>query len=117
MLIDSQTTNYIMDSDNSRIITFDKNWKYTSTKSFSYPFSMITKNNYLYITSKYCIYKTDKFLNVIKQYPSNNPSCMAFRGNSYHSYDNYIYVVSIYNDQIYSFDLNLNLIDSFYMST
>ena len=112
MLIDSQTTYYIIDRDNSRIIIFDKNWKYASTKSIPYPYSMITKNNYLYITSQYYIYKSDKFLNIIKQYPSNNPSEMAFRGICYHSYDNYIYVVSYNQNKIYSFDLNLNLIDS-----
>ena len=111
MLIDSQTTYYIIDRDNSRIIIFDKNWKYASTKSIPYPYSMITKNNYLYITSEYYIYKSDKFLNVIKTYnPSNNPS---FRGICYNSNDNYIYTVSNNYNRIYSFDLDLNLIDSF----
>jgi hypothetical protein len=116
MLIDSQTSYYIMDSSNGRIIIFDKNWKYASTKSISSPYSMITRNNYLYITSDYYIYKTDKFLNVVKQYPSNNPNYMGFRGICYNSYDDYIYAAS-YNNLIYSFDLNLNLIDSFYIST
>ena len=58
MLIDSQTTFYIMDRDNSRIIIFDKNWKYATTKSIPYPYYMITKNIYLYITSEYNVYKT-----------------------------------------------------------
>jgi hypothetical protein len=117
MLIDSQTSYYIMDSNNGRIIIFDKNWKYSSTISISSPYSMITKNNYLYITSDYYIYKTDKFLNSIKQYPSNNPNYMGFRGICYNSNDNYIYAVSNNYYRIYSFDLNLNLIDSFYIST
>jgi hypothetical protein len=69
---------------------------------------MISKNNYLFIIAEYYIYKTDKYLNLIKQNSIYTPKGIYSNSNS-----NYLYVVSNYYNRIYQFDMNLNLISFF----
>ena len=66
---------------------------------------MISKNDYLFIISEHYISKTDKNLNLIKQY-----SISRSRGIYSNSNSNYIYVVSTSYYRIYQFDTNLNII-------
>ena len=107
MFIDSNTTNYITDFYNHRVIVFSKNWKYSFSKKFDYPYSIISKNNYLFIIAHNYIYKTDKYLNLLKQVSIYAPIGIYSNSNS-----NYLYVVSAYNNYlIYQFDINLNLIN------
>ncbi len=106
MFLDSNTINYITDYYNHRIIVYSKNWKYSFSKKFEYPYSMIWKNNYLFIAGEYYIYKTDKYLNLIKQYS-------LYESRGIYSNSNYLYVVTYYYNRIYQFDINLNLITYF----
>ena len=113
-LVDSNTTYYALDWSANRIIIFDSNWQYLTFKSLTYPAYMITVNNSLYIAAKNFIYKTDKYLNITKQY---NSTSAGYHGLYYNSSGNTIYVAGYYKYAIDVFDLNLNLVDSISTST
>ena len=113
-LVDSNTTYYALDYNANRIVIYDENWQYLTFKNLTYPAYMITVNNSLYIAAKNFIYKTDKYLNITKQY---NSTSAGYHGLYYNSSSNTIYVASYLKYLIDVFDLNLNLVDSINIST
>ena len=113
-LVDTATTFYALDWTGNKIIIYDSNWQYLTYKNFSSPINMITVNNSLYISGDNFIYKTDKNLNITKQYYS---ASAGYRGLFFNSSGNTIYVAGFSKKAIDILDLNLIFVDSISTST
>jgi hypothetical protein len=118
MLIDdeySTTKNYLMDErlgEDGLIIEYDENWEYKNHMSFEYPIHLISVNDTIYVICSFQIIKTDRYFNAIKKFTGVQSFVDAF----YNSTKNTFFLLSFFLDhQIYEFDLDLNIIDSFYI--
>ena len=109
MIVSTNTTYYVTDNTLNRIYILNDQWVYIGNKSFYYPMYISTIDNYLYITGKQNIWKTDKDLNVLIQY---NNSSAGYYGICYNTAKNLIYAVANYQKSIHIFDLYLNPVDS-----
>ena len=92
MLIDSNSTYYIIDHPANKIIIFDDNWNYLTSATFTNPNYMITVNTSLYFTGNSDVWKTDKYLNIVKQY--NGIECNSCAGIFYDETNQTLYVTS-----------------------
>ena len=112
MVIDSSYSSskyYALSFGNSKITVFDENWDYLEWKEYSNPFSMIVVNDTFYISSLECIFKTDKYLNLIQKY---NVTGFAFSSLYFNSTNNLIYVLSSLENLIYMYTSDLaNVVD------
>jgi hypothetical protein len=103
---------YVTHHSQCKIFVFDENWNYVSNKSsFPYVNYMIPLGNYLFITGRDNIWKTDQQLNVLLQYNSTS-SFPVYRGLYYNSTNNLIYVTSSGFNVIHVFNLYLTLNDT-----
>ena len=114
----STSKNYVLDGGNSRhainpsngkIIEFNENWKFITYKTaFYFPNHMISVNNsVIYITGYSNVYKADKYLNLIQSFYSNSSD---FTDLFYNEYTNTLFVVSYFQETVYEFDINLNVV-------
>ena len=74
-------------------------------KKFSLPFYLVNTNSSLYITGDENIWKTDKYLNVLK----THTKYASYRDIYLNSTENFIYVASEAYTYFQAFDLNLVL--------
>lgn len=109
-LIDLNSTYYVADYYDTRVIMFDENWNYLAYKSFSNPCYIITVNCTLYITGDNNVFKTDKDLNILKQF--NASGSPLYRGIEFNQSNKVIFVASCTYPRIDIFDLNLTLSDN-----
>jgi WD40 repeat protein len=111
----STTKYYLIDhrvGPNGSIIEYDENWEYKNHFSpFSYPMHLISVNESIYVICLFQIIKTDRFFNIIEIFNGNQFFVDAF----YNSTKKTLFVLSYIQYQIYEFDLDLNIIDSFYI--
>ena len=108
-LIDTNSTYYIADISESRVIMFDENWNYLINKTFSSPAYIFTINSTLYISGDNNVFKTDKDLNILKQFNANG---LGYRGIEFNQTNKVIYVATYKSPRIDIFDLNLTLTDN-----
>jgi hypothetical protein len=103
---------YVTHYPQGKIFVFDEDWNYVSNKSsFLNVNYMIPVCNYFCITGRYKIWKTDKQLNVLFQYNSNDSS-PHYVGLYHNSTNDLIYVAAYNLQMIHVFNLNLTLNDS-----
>ena len=103
MLIDTNTTYYVIDHPANKIIIFDDNWQFLKFVNFPNPNYLITVNTSLYITGDLNIWKTDKYLNISKQYSGN--ACLYYIGIFYDQTNQTFYVTSgSYTIGLFSYD-------------
>jgi hypothetical protein len=67
---------------------------------------IVNVNSSLYITGDENIWKTDKYLNILKTFTSSGPK---YQGILYNCTENLIYVAPYTNEYLEVFDLNLNV--------
>ena len=106
MMIDSNTSYYVMDYDLNNIFLLNDNYAFVTNKPFSKPTYMLTINSSLYITGDKNIWKTDKYLNVLIAYYGSG----YYRDIYYNTTENLIYVAPKAYTYFQVFDLNLTLI-------
>jgi hypothetical protein len=109
VVINGTTFHYLICSTLYQIIIYDADWIYHSSQPFnSTGFCIKTIKNYLYISSRFYIYKTDLQLNIIKSVYANSSD---FRECFYHAEDDLLYLAGYGKLAIYAYDLDLNLLD------
>ena len=109
-LIDSNSTYYVADFSDSKVIMFDENWNFLIYKTFINPAYILIINSTLYISGNSNVFKTDKDLNILKQFDANvSPT---YRGIDFNPTNKVIYVASSSFSRIDIFDLNLTLTDN-----
>jgi hypothetical protein len=105
MMVDSNTSYYIMDTGANRILILDVNYGYVTNKVFTAPVNMVTINSNLYITGTSNIWKTDKYLNVLLTHSESG----TYHGIFFNYTENCIYAASERFTYFQVFDLSLNL--------
>jgi hypothetical protein len=109
MMVDSNTSYYIIDTWANHILILDINYGYVVNKGFTAPFNMVAINSNLYITGTSNIWKTDKYLNVLLTHSESG----TYRGIFFNSTENCIYVASegytYFQVLILSFNLKYNV--------
>ncbi len=106
MMVDFNTSYYVVDYSTNRIYLLNDNYGYVTEKTFSKPNYIFNANSSLYITGDSNIWKTDKYLNILKTFTS---SFAKYRGILYNCTENLIYVAPYTYTYLHVFDLNLNL--------
>jgi hypothetical protein len=106
MMVDFNTSYYIMDESNNIIFLLNDNYDYVTMKTFSNPNYMVTINSSIYLTGTNNIWKTDKYLNILK---TLTDLIANYNGIYFNCTDNLFYVASTGYSYIQVFDLNLNL--------
>ncbi len=107
MMVDFNTSYYIMDESKNIIFLLNDNYDYVTMKTFSGPNYMVTINSSLYITGYSNVWKTDKYLNILITH--NESGGANYNGIYYNCSDNLIYVAPRAYSYIQVFDLNLTL--------
>ena len=105
----NKTYYYVMDNAYSIVNVSNDDWLFISSKNFTYPQSMISIGNSLYMTGQYNVWKLDQDLNIlINYYGGRNP---RYRRISYNPSISFIYVVAaapnLYEIQVFNLDLIL----------
>ena len=106
MMVDFNTSYYIIDINTHTIFLLDDNYVYVTMKTFSNPKYMVAINSSLYITGQNKIWKTDKYLNILIE---QNESA-SYRDIYFNSTENLIYAAPLSYKYYQVFDLNLNLL-------
>ena len=107
MMIDSNTTYYVLDKTGGKVYILDEQYNYIAHKSFSTPCYMATTGSTVYISSLSNVYKTDKYLNLLSQFTSTNSP--SYRGIYYNSTSSLIYVAA-FSSRVSTIDVfNSNL--------
>ena len=102
---------YVMDWGANKVYILNDEWKLRSIKSLSHPSYMISIHNSLYMTGERNVWKVDKELNIlINYYRGDRP---IYRGISYNSSNDLIYVATFWKNEIRVFNLDLTLIRRF----
>ncbi len=117
MIIDSNTTYYLLDKVGGKIFILNDEWNYITYKVISAPLYIVnTDNKTLYISSMSNIYKTDKYLNLLGQYTATNSP--SYRGIYFNPKNILIYVASFNSllTKVDLFNLNLTFNDSIQVS-
>jgi hypothetical protein len=107
MMVDFNTSYYIMDELNNIIFLLNDNYDYVTMKTFSKPNYMETINSSLYITGNNNVWKTDKYLNILITHTESGGA--NYNGIYYNCSDNLIYAAPTGYTYIQVFDLNLTL--------
>ena len=103
MIVDFNTSYYVLDTET--IFLLNDNYAYVTQKKFSLPFYLVNTNSSLYITGDENMWKTDKYLNVLK----THTKYASYRDIYLNSTENFIYVASEAYTYFQAFDLNLVL--------
>ena len=107
MMVDFNTSYYIMDEINNITFLLNDNYDYETMKTFSRPNYMVTINSSLYITGNNNVWKTDKYLNVLITHTESGGA--NYNGIHFNCTDNLIYAASTGYTYFQVFDLNLTL--------
>jgi hypothetical protein len=107
MMVDFNTSYYVIDYSANRIYLLNDDFAYVAMKTFSTPNYMITVSSSLYITGNKNIWKTDKYLNILMTYSSTTVA--NYNGILFNYTENLIYVTPFTYTYLEVFDLNLNL--------
>jgi hypothetical protein len=107
MMVDFNTSYYIMDELANRTYLLNDNYDYVTDRTFTFPQYMVTINSILFITGKSNIWKTDKYLNVLFTHTESGGA--NYNGIYYNCTFNLIYVAPTGYTYIQVFDLNLTL--------
>ncbi len=105
MMVDFNTSYYVVDYD-SGVFLLNDSYGYVTKKTFSKPNYIVNVNSSLYITGENNIWKTDKYLNILKTFTSSGAN---YRGILFRCTENLIYVAPYTNTDLHVFDLNLTL--------
>ena len=106
---DNIPTYYVVDlSQTSRVVTFNRNWRYQNKSSLPYAITFAIKyvNGYFYFSSNDYFYKTDSNFNLISNY---NRFWASYRGIYYHSKSALFFVSPSSLNEIHVFDTNCGL--------
>jgi hypothetical protein len=105
MMVDFNTSYYIMDETKNLIFLLNDNYDYVTIKTFSRPNYMVTINSSLYITGSINVWKTDKYLNVL--FTHTESGVANYNWIYFNCTDNLIYVAPTGYTYIQVFDLDL----------
>ena len=109
MLFDNHTTYYVSDNLKNKIYLLNDDWSYVNQASFNQPAYMLTVDKNIYIAANENIFKTDKNLNILKQY-NHSGFIPSYRGIYHNSTNNLLFVTAASLQLIHVFDLNLSFI-------
>jgi hypothetical protein len=114
LIDDANETYYALDHINSthcNFVLYDRNWTYLTYKTMPIyvPYSIISINNELFITAYNGIYKSDKYLNLVKSYTRISADYTRIYHN--HTTD-ILYVASYGSNRLDLFYRNLSFISS-----
>jgi hypothetical protein len=93
MMVDFNTSYYVVDYD-SGVFLLNDSYGYVTKKTFSKPNYIVNVNSSLYITGENNIWKTDKYLNILKTFTSSGAN---YRGILYNCTENLIYLAPYTN--------------------
>jgi hypothetical protein len=114
MMVDFNTSYYVIDYIANTIYLLNDNYGYVAMITFSAPQYMIVVNSSLYITGDRYIWKTDKYLNILITYPTT--TVHNYNGILLNCTENLIYVAPYAYTNLEVFDLNLHLNSSISVS-
>ena len=104
-MVDCNTTYYVSDWGANKVNMLDHNYTFIKSVGFSSPANILTVSNNVFIVGDRNVYKTDKYLNLLKQYTGG--STVWYRGIYYNSTESLLYLAPQQLMVLNVFDLNL----------